>query len=146
MGNPLPNIVVTDFPLRVEKVIRDDGGIAAGKSIILRMIGAAEPGTKGLTENIEFPFSYPGDRYLFLLTPNRDGKTYGLRYGPWSRLIVDGEILRTSRGKQQPLQFEGTDQPVTLDEFVQFVESLSGSDFPTPIPDAGISPLAVPDT
>jgi hypothetical protein len=38
-GTPLPGYPVTDFLLQVENVIRDDGTIAAGEPIILRVEG-----------------------------------------------------------------------------------------------------------
>ncbi len=144
-GKPMSEFSATDFYLLVDRVIRDDGRVTWGKSIVLRMPGHSTMTAKLETEASEYPASYTHDYHLFLLTANPDGYSYGLYYGPWSRLTVDGNILRVSNGAQQPLQFEGTDQPVTLDEFVQFVESLSERDFPTPIPNAGTSPLATPD-
>jgi hypothetical protein len=123
VGNPLPNIPVTDYLLTVEDVIRDDGAIASEKPVVLRMIGAASLDTKGLTKDTEFPYSYVGDRRLFLLTPNPDGKTYGLRFGPWSRLILDGDALHVSNGVREPFKLAGNDRPATLEEFVRFVEA-----------------------
>lgn len=115
-GNPLPQVPFTDFTLKVEEVLRDDGAIASGKPIILRMGGYATPEMKKLTENSDYPFSYTGDRHLFLLTPGPDGKTYGLHYGPWSRLLIDGKILRVSNGARQVLQLDSK-KPISLQEF-----------------------------
>jgi hypothetical protein len=61
--------------------------------------------------------------YLFLLGSSPDGKSYGFYYGPWSRLIIDGEILQVSDGQQQPLQFADHPEPITLEEFIQYVQS-----------------------
>lgn len=119
---PLPPVPATDFALEVEQVIRDDGAIAAGKTIILRMPGTATAGMKMLTLVSEYPFSYTGDRHLFLLSPNPDGESYGFYYAAWSRLLIDGDILRVSNGQLQPLLFEGSDQPITLEEFIEAVE------------------------
>ncbi len=121
-GTALPGWPVTDFILQVEKVIRDDGTIARGEPIVLRWLGHATERLKQASQEGEYPVSYTGDRYLFLLSPYPDGETYGFYYGPWSRLIIDGEMLRVSNGKQQPLQFGDRDQAVTLDEFVQAVK------------------------
>ncbi|MDI9547365.1 MAG: hypothetical protein QM346_07150, partial [Chloroflexota bacterium] len=112
----------TDFILQVEEVIRDDGTIARGEPIVLRWLGHATERLKQASQEGEYPVSYTGDRYLFLLFPYPDGETYGFYYGPWSRLIIDGEMLRVSNGKQQPLQFWDGAGPVTLEEFIQAVK------------------------
>lgn len=119
-GNPAPGFPLTDFQLYVEEVLRDDGTIARGEPVILRELGHITAELKQLSQGGEFPASYTGDRYLFLLTPTPDGKAYGF-YTVWGRLIVDGDMLRVSNGKQQPLQF-GEDVPVTLDEFIKAVK------------------------
>lgn len=144
-GIPMSEYAATDFYLFVDRVIRDDGRIAAGKPVVLRMPGHSTMTTKLDSEASEYPASYTSDYNLFLLTANPDGYSYGLAYGPWSRLIVEGNTLRVTDGAKSPLRFGDTGKPVTLDEFVQFVEMLSASDFPTPIPDSGISPPVTPD-
>lgn len=118
-GKPLPGIPVTDFLLHVEEVIRDDGTIASGQPIILRVVGYITEELKQSSQAGEFPASYTGDRYLFLLSPYPDGQTYGFYYGPWSRLIIDGDILRISNGVQSPLQLGDSDQPITWNEFLE---------------------------
>jgi hypothetical protein len=120
----LHNIPATDFRLHVEEVLRDDGTIAADEPVILRIVGFAteELAASEIMQKSEFPLSYTGDRHLFVLGRNPDG-TYGLTYGPWSRLIIDGEILRVSNPEQQPLMFEGDEDPVTLEEFIDVVNS-----------------------
>lgn len=113
-------VPVTDFRLTVEEVLRDDGTIASGEPIILRALGFATKEGKEITKDSEFPLSYTGDRHLFLLGRNPDG-TYGISYGVWSRLIIDGESLRVSSGWQQPLQFQDSNGPITLAAFRQAV-------------------------
>jgi hypothetical protein len=113
-------IPVTDFRLTVEEVLHDDGTIASGQPIILRALGFSTQETHDATKNSEYPLSYTGDRHLFLLGCNPDG-TYGISYGVWSRLIIDGEILRISNGAQQPLQFQDSDGPISLTAFRQAV-------------------------
>ena len=120
-GNPLPGAPITDFYLEIEEVIRDDGAIASGQPIILRMLGHATEELKQSSQEGEYPVSYTGDRYLFLLSPYPDGETYGFYYGPWSRLIVDGDMLRVSNGRQQSLQF-GEGAPVTLEELAEMAK------------------------
>lgn len=122
-GNPMSDAPATDFLLKVEKVIRDDGAIASGAPIILRVSGTMTEESKKLTEGSFFDATYTGDRYLFLLGLNPDGQNYSFVHGPWGRLIVDGDTLRLSDDKRQPLQFGDDAKPITLDEFIQFVES-----------------------
>lgn len=121
----LHNMPATDFRLHVEEILRDDGTIASGKPIILRMLGFATEEMVALEviQKSAFPLSYTGDHHLFVLGRNPDG-SYGLTFGPWSRLIIDGEILRVSNPEKQPLVFEGQDEPVTLEEFIQAVNSV----------------------
>jgi hypothetical protein len=125
-GNPVPKVPITDFELKVEQVVKDDGAIASGKPIILRMGGDATPEMKQITANGEYPFSFTGDRHLFLLTRNPDGQTYGFYYGPWSRLLIDGNNnLRVSNGSQELLKLDGSDAPISLDEFIRRVKRIS---------------------
>jgi len=108
--------------LHAKEVFRDDGTIAGKEPIILRVLGFATAEHKQLSQASEFPLSFTGDQHLFVLTPNPDGQSYGFYYGPWSLLIVDGDILRVSNGEQQPLQFGDKSRPVTLEEFIQAVK------------------------
>lgn len=118
-GNPAANVPYTDFELKVERVIKDDGSIADGKPIILRMAGEATPETKRLTATTDYPFSYTGDRYLFLLAHEPDEIAYGFYYGPWSRLIIDSNnLLYVSNGMQQLLKLDGSEATITLDDFI----------------------------
>jgi hypothetical protein len=90
-----------------------------------------------------YPYSFTGDRHVFLLSPDADGKTYSFRYGPWRGLIVDGNELRVSDGAQSPLHFGGSDRPVTLDEFIAYVTANTPANMP-PDTNPSISPFATP--
>jgi hypothetical protein len=137
---PQPGLVeqypATDFRLEVEEVLRDDGSIAAGKPIILRVLGHITTELKESSQAGFYPVTYTGDRYLFLLTPYPDGETYGFYYGPWSRLLLDGGLLLASTGDPQPLWFAEMGGMLTLDEFVQFMVSADSdaNSVSTPIP------------
>ncbi len=119
-GVPSPTVPFTDFAVKIERIVRDDGSIASGKRIVLRMHGDATAETKKLTQGSDYPFSYTGDRYLFLLSPNPDG-TYGFYYGPWSRLIIVGSTLHVSDAAQEPFKPVGSDVAISLEEFIQQV-------------------------
>lgn len=120
---PGSGIPFTDFGIKIEKVLKDDGSIAAGQPIILRMTGHATEEIRRLSADpqVEFPMSFTGDRHLFLLAKNPDG-TYGFYYGPWSRLIVDGDVVRVSNGAKEPLKFTTSERVFTPTEFVNDVE------------------------
>ena len=120
-GTPVPRAPITDFEVKVERVIRGDGTIGSGKPVILRMSGDATPEMKEITRNSDYPFSYTGDRYLFLLTRNPDRATYGFYHGPWSRLLIDGDTLRISNGSQDALKLDGSDAPISLEDFIRRV-------------------------
>lgn len=136
---PLPEVMeypATDFRLEVEEVLRDDGSIAAGDPIILRVLGHVTADLKESSQAGFYPVTYTGDRYLFLLTPYPDGETYGFYYGPWSRLLLDGDLLFASTGPPEPLRFAEVGGLLTLDEFVQAVtdadRNATGTPTPTP--------------
>src|SRR5690606_26710084 len=114
--------VAADFRLNVDDVIRDDGAVAAGAPIVVRVPGVIDEFSHAISQESYYPFIYTGERYLFLLTRNPDG-TYGLYHSLWSRLLVDGDILRVSNGSKEPLQFEENEGPVTLEAFIQVVEN-----------------------
>lgn len=123
VGPPMPPTPATDFVVEVEQVLRDDGAVATGTPIILRMAGTATPEMKELTQATDYPFSYTGDRHLFLLAPNPDGESYGFYYGPWSRLIIEENRLYVSDGARQPLLFEGSEMPVELNELIEHLRA-----------------------
>lgn len=125
---------VTDFALEVEQVIRDDGRVARGEMILISEMGYVTDFLHGLTMLSGFPTSFTGDRYLYLLLPNPDNRTYGY-YGPYGRLIIDSETLRLSIGLQPPLQF-GDDAPVTLAKLIQVAQGNAYKPQPV-IPAAG---------
>lgn len=121
VGQSVPQVPFTDFEVKVERVLRDDGSIASGKPIVLRMAGDATLEMKVITRNTNYPFTYTGDRHLFLLTRNPDKTTYGFYYGPWSRLLVDGDALRISDDTQQLLKLDGNDAAINLEAFIQLI-------------------------
>ncbi len=102
-----PDLPITDFQIIIERVLKDDGTIRAGTTPILRILGhptnrAARDGDR----SSYFPMSYTGDRHLFFLSKNPDD-TYGFYYGPWSRLVIDGQVVTISDGPRTPVQFAG---------------------------------------
>jgi hypothetical protein len=110
-----------DFAVDVEQIVKDDGTIAAGKQVILRMMGKPSIDNNHNT-NIEqhFPLSRLGDRNLFMLTQNPDKQTYGLLYGPWSRFLIDGTEIKYSDGGQTPVDFAQKTSPV---DFIKELEA-----------------------
>lgn len=131
-GNAVPGVPVintllagmpmTEFQLIVDEVIRDDGTIAAGEPVILRSTGHVTASVAQASRQWPIPHSFTGDRYLFLLTPYPDGKAYAFYYNAWSRLIVEGNDLYISNGDRDPLVFDESDGPVTLDLLIQALQ------------------------
>ncbi len=114
--------IAADALINVDQVIRDDGAVADQAPIVLRVLGVIDEFSRAISQDSYYPFTYTGDRFLFLLTRNPDG-SYGLYHSPWSRLIVDGDLLRVSNGPKDLLQFEQDEGPVTLEAFVELVEN-----------------------
>lgn len=100
---PEAEVPFYDYTLRLDKVIASDSGIQDSQTVTLRMF------VSGLGQNssqsAEYPPSMPGDKYLFFLKRNPDHATYGLKYGPASRLTIDGPITTFSDGKRTPVTF-----------------------------------------
>lgn len=121
---PGSGIPFTDFGLKIERVLKDDGSIAAGQPVILRMTGHPTEEVRRLNADpqAEYPMTFPGDRHLFLLSKTPDNSAYGLYYGAWSRLIVDGDVVRVSSGAKEPLKFEGSEQLFSPAEFMNSIE------------------------
>lgn len=138
-GDFWASIGSTEFQLRVEEVWRDDGTIARGAPLILRMVGHADAVRKAWSQNADYPLSYTGDRHLFLLSPYPDGQAYGFYYGPWSRLIVEGSELYVSNGNRDPLRFAADEPPLTLDEL-----RLAVASSPAPVIDLPVRPTPLP--
>ncbi len=102
-----PDLPMTDFQINVEKVLKDDGTIRAGNPLVLRMLGhPINKPARDADRTSYYPMSYTGDRHLFFLSKNPDA-TYGFYYGPWSRLVIDGQVVAVSDGPRTPVQFAG---------------------------------------
>ena len=77
----------TDYLLQIESVLRGDGTVTDGGSLVLRMFGHLSNQNAIITPDL-FTLPNPGDHLLFALWRNPDG-TYGT--GPERLLNVDGE-------------------------------------------------------
>lgn len=150
----------TEFLLNIEKVYRGEETIAQGAPIILRMAGEITENTvdefkaADASTVYDYPPGFTGDRYLFLLWPSPDGGGYEIPYGPWGRLIIDGEILRRSNIAQDPLVFPDSEDVITLEEFEKQVNDpktaydpyvLSSNSDNTTEPEPTPTPLPTPD-
>jgi hypothetical protein len=117
--HPNSDLPITDYAIKVEEVLRDDGTIQAGKPLVLRMIGhPTNIAERDAERQSYYPMSYTGDHHLFFLGRNPDG-TYGLHYGPWSRLVINGPIVTVSDGPRTPVQFGARQFKAT--DFIQSV-------------------------
>ncbi len=120
-GGP-PSMPTTDFRLEVEQALHDDGRIAGGEPIILRMVGLGQRDNEALDT---LGKGFLGRRFLFVLAPNPDGRSYGPYYGAISLLNIDddGKLL-VNDGIGTPLRLPGNAEPITLEKFIAFVEGV----------------------
>ena len=111
-GLPSRAIQRVDYSINIEQVLKGNEAVAsAGGNIILRMPGKS---TGKVFVDDDYPMSAVNDRHLFFLRQNPDRKTYGLFYGPWGRLIVDGISIAYSDGKRTPPEFARNVPPSTF--------------------------------
>jgi hypothetical protein len=97
-GQPLPadegGLPFTDYQVRVESVLKGDGTVTDGGTLVLRMFGHLSKDNAVITSNV-FTLPSPGDHLLFALGMNPDG-TYGS--GPEGLFSVDGEKVTYADG------------------------------------------------
>lgn len=97
------SVPLTDFNINVEQVIYSKDA-PQPSTLTLRMIGHVSDVTNSVNDSTAyFPMSQVGERRLFFLSKNPDG-TYGLFYGPWSRLIIDTPTVAVSSGEKTPVR------------------------------------------
>lgn len=102
-----PSMPYTDYEIIVENTWRGKEAMQSGKSIILRLVGPPQFAADGSpSRQGYFPMSYPGDKHLFFLSKNPD-ESYGLFYGPWSRLNIDGATVTVSDDQRTPANLDG---------------------------------------
>ena len=108
-----PYVPHTDYLISVETIIMDDGTIAAGDDVVLRMVGRGS--STRVSDNPRI-MALPdvGDRRLFTLSENPDG-TYGLR-GWWSHFVIDGDSVTHADDLRSPVVFSDKTVPA---EFIQ---------------------------
>ena len=97
-GQPLPAaegaVPFTDYEVRIESVLKGDGTVTDGGTLVLRMFGHRGNKNAAITSAV-FDLPGPGDHLLFALGTNPDG-TYGS--GPEGLLNVDGEKVAYADG------------------------------------------------
>ena len=97
-GRPLPvddgALPFTDYQVRIDSVLRGDGTVTDGGTLVLRMFGHLSDKNAVIAPNV-FTLPNPGDHLLFALGRNPDG-TYGS--GPEGLLNVDGEEVAYADG------------------------------------------------
>lgn len=117
-GQPLPvddesGLPFTDYDLQIESVLKSDGTVTDGGSLVLRLFGHLSNENVIITLNL-FTLPKPGDRLLFALGQNPDG-TYGS--GPEGLLSLDGDRVE---------YFDGVPFAIVLSPG-ELVEEIEGS-------------------
>lgn len=100
---PLPSLPFTYYKIEVEEVIMDDGTLAAGRPLILRVYGHVNR-EEGQDLAARWPMPRPGERRLFVLRRNPDSQSYG-PWGGWGLLRIDGDVVTFSDRERTPVQF-----------------------------------------
>ena len=127
-GNPVKQTLVphTYFELELERVFRDDGTIARGETVLLRMAGTAQEGPIQVGEGkfMDFERSYPmpktGERRLFVLGRNPND-SYGS--GRRGLLVIDEDVVRWATYELRPVPFAAGKTP---EQFLEEVEEVAG--------------------
>ena len=98
-GQPLPadegGLPFTDYSVRIEEVLKDDGSISQSDAFILRMFGHRSSAGQAALTSVSFSLPDPGVRLLFALGKNPDG-TYGS--GPEGLFAIDGAAVSYADG------------------------------------------------
>ena len=112
----------TDYEVRIERVLKGDGGVEEGGVLVLRMFGHLSRQTDVVTlAPVQLP--QPGSHYLLALGQNPDG-TYGS--GSEGLIYVDGETVAYADGVAFSTRLTG-------EEFVEAVrQEADGNDPPAP--------------
>lgn len=113
-------VPIFDYVLQIEQIVKGDEIIQTDNTVTLRMFDKGVVGQS--TAGMEFPPSLPGDRHLFFLRLNPDNKTYGLKYGPMSRLSIDGPVVTQSDNERSPVVYDGDKKP---SEFIEKVKDVA---------------------
>ncbi len=92
----------TYFSLRVVDVVLDDGTIAANQPIIFRFNGSA---ARDIAFGNLVPMPHTGERFLFVLSKSGDNQSYGVRWGPWGLLDINGQTVSYTDWKRTPVSF-----------------------------------------
>ena len=117
-----PYLPHTDYLVSVETTIKDDGTIAAGDDIVLRMVGRNSSTQVSANPRL-MTLPTIGDRRLFTLSENPDG-TYGLR-GWWSHFVIDGDTVTHSDDLRSPVTFSNKTVP---SEFIQAIRDKASAE------------------
>ena len=127
-GNPVKETLVphTYFELELEQVIRDDGTVARGETVLLRMSGTAQDGPIQVGEGQFMDFERTrmpktGERRLFVLSRNPND-SYGA--GDRGLLDIDGDVVRWA-AYDRPVGFAAGKTP---GEFLEEVEEVASAD------------------
>lgn len=89
-------IPVTDYEVSIKRLMKGDGTLVEGGTLVLRMFGLLDEQSDAITLNV-FTLPRPGSHLLFALGRNPDG-TYGS--GPEGLIKVDGDVALYTDGVQ----------------------------------------------
>lgn len=99
-----------DYRIEVERVLKDNGAISSGKPLLYRMIDGRTSSGQIPEPDLDsgFPMMEPGERCLFFLAAERNGRIYGSVFNAYGRLMIDGPVVTASDGRRTPIRFGGS--------------------------------------
>jgi hypothetical protein len=107
-----PTFPITDYKVSVQTTLKGDS-IYPGSSLTLRELGH-QSADETVSLSGSLGMSELGDRMLLLLGQNPDG-TYGLHFGPFSQIDIDGDVARyAGHISTQPIEFTSRLAPTQL--------------------------------
>ena len=117
---PHPLIPFTDFVIKADQILKNNESTLNTQKIILRELGSYTNVIRGKErDSKDFPISKIGEKWLLFLNKNPEG-TYGLRYGPISRLDINENFVRTSNKDKTRLKLD--DQEITTVDLMKVLK------------------------
>lgn len=114
-----PTFPVTDYEITATSVLKGDGSVSPGDTLILREFGHLSIAGTNPPLYSKFPMSNIGDSRLFVLAKNPDNNTYGLYFGPYSRFAIDDDEIKYSDLDDAEVKFSRSVSPTDFITSIQ---------------------------
>ena len=126
-GFDAPRFPVTDYQVTVTTVLKGGEEVSPGDTVTLRQFGHLSKADASSQFFEKFPMSNIGDSLLFVLGKTPDNSAYGLLYGPYSRLALDGSSVEYSDLEGMEVKFARGVSPLDFLANIQSEVSRQGA-------------------